>query len=117
MLTYDWTKNGEQVKSIQRFGLSEVCNRFSDERLLERIGEASNVQMLVMRSGDFFRANHKLLTSRIINAQLQLDILLPNPRNENLMGLLSTKYSDLPQPKKLAESITNSLNTWLRNEI
>src|SRR5580700_9578524 len=44
----DKLRTAKLHESILRSGLSEVCDRFNDERLLERMGQASNVRMLVM---------------------------------------------------------------------
>jgi hypothetical protein len=107
----------ELNKSILSSGITEIMERFSDERLSKRLAGASSAKMLVMRNDTFFRANHEELRARISGGQLRLEVVLPNPRNSNLMTLLCTKYSDLPDSQKLAASIAASANTWLREQI
>jgi len=104
-------------RTIIDSGIAEILLRFNDELLSRRIAEASGVKMLVMRNDTFFRENHEELRTRIASGQLSLEVVLPNPRNGNLMALLSAKYSDLPDANRLGHSIAESANTWLREQI
>jgi hypothetical protein len=107
----------ELNRTIIDSGLTEILQRFSDELLSKRIAEAATVKMLVMRNDTFFRANHEELRARIAGGQFNLEVALPNPRNAALMTILSTKYSDLPDANRLGQSIADSANTWLREQI
>lgn len=110
-------KSIELDTSIRNSGLVEVHERFTDEKLLQRLTSAKSVKMVVMRNNSFFRAYHGELRTRIIEGKLSLDIVLPNPRNLQLTEQLYTRFSDQKSGKDLARSIGNSFDTWLRGGI
>jgi hypothetical protein len=75
--------------------------------------------MLILRSSGFFSAKYSQLKSRMEEgkSEFTLRVLLPNPCNIDLMTLMSAKFTDANTPQKLAESIANVVNSWLKASI
>jgi hypothetical protein len=104
-------------QSIKDAGLTRIRAEFNSSELDNSMRESSTVLMLVLRSDGFFSANANELRSRMQDKRLSLAVMLPNPRNPDLMTLMSAKFSDYHTPAELAQSIQRVINVWLRQEI
>jgi hypothetical protein len=104
-------------QTIKEFGLTEVLSKFSPEHLDTMIRQSSNVQMLVLRSNSFFGSHYQELISRLNAGDLTLTIALPDPRNYELMSLMSAKFTDDNTPEKLSQSILDVIDVWLKGKI
>jgi len=102
-------------QSITSSGLIEVFDKYSDERAFKAMQSAAQVRIVIMRGNAFFRDYHRDLRERILSG-MTLEILFPNPKNSDLMKILSQRYSDL-NAQTLASSIATTLNTWIIEKI
>jgi hypothetical protein len=104
-------------QSIEDSGLMRITQKFSQDELERSMRESSSVLMLVIRSDGFFGSSYEQLQQRVQLGNLKLTVMLPNPCNFELMVLMSAKFSDLGDPKKLAETIQRVINVWLKQEM
>jgi hypothetical protein len=104
-------------QSIKDSGLMKITQKFSQDELERSMRESSSVLMLVIRSDGFFSSSHEQLQQRMQLGNLRLTVMLPNPCNFELMALMSAKFSDLRDPRKLAETIQRVVNAWLKQEM
>ncbi|HEY7405631.1 MAG TPA: hypothetical protein VIB39_19055 [Candidatus Angelobacter sp.] len=102
-------------QSITSNGLTEVFDRYSDELTFKAMQSAAQVRIVIMRGNAFFRDYHRDIRERILNG-MTLEIIFPNPKNSDLMKILSQRYSDL-NVQTLAASIATTLNTWIIEKI
>jgi hypothetical protein len=110
----DWVRLDESIKI---FGLTEVQQRFSSDGLTGRMDKSSSMLMVILRSSGFFEANYENLVSRIEAGNFSLTVVLPNPRNPELMKLLYRKFTDIKDPDRLADSIAAVIDHWLKEKI
>ena len=75
-------------ESIKRTGLVKVMQPFSPQELNTAMQESSSITMLILRSNSFFNETHEQLGQRIQDGKLSLTVILPNPRNYELMALM-----------------------------
>jgi hypothetical protein len=104
-------------QSIKDAGLRRISAEFNNSELVNSIMESSSVLMLVLRSDGFFTGNYDQLMERLRDKRLNLAVMLPDPRNQSLMTLMSAKFSDYSKAADLAESIKRVINVWLIQEM
>jgi hypothetical protein len=104
-------------QSIKIFGLSEVQQRFSSDGLTGCMDQSSSVVMVILRSSGFFQANYEKIVSRMEGENFSFTVVLPNPRNADLMNLLYRKFTDIKTPDQLADSIAAVIDHWLKEKI
>src|SRR5262249_5989544 len=102
---------GHLHQSISSSGLTEIFDKYSDDLAFKAMQSAALVRIVIMRGNAFFRDYHRDICERILNG-MTLEVLFPNPRNSDLMKILSQRYSDL-NAQTLAVSIATTLNTWI----
>jgi hypothetical protein len=95
-----WTK--EMAKPLLHPNV--ILNSFEPEYLKNRLEHTRRLRMLVMRSSHWFATNREWLMQRMRDGKLEMEILLPEPANDNLMTELRSMYDNLT-PSALAESI------------
>jgi hypothetical protein len=71
---------------------------------------------VITRSGHFFSGNYDKLAARIEKG-FSFTVVLPNPKNPELMQLLYKKFTDANTPDELAVSIAKVINHWLKGKI
>jgi len=106
-------------ETIHESGLAQVQRKFSSEALYAFTEQCSSITMIVLRSNTFFAARYSQLRSRLDSPKgdFALQIVLPNPGNLELMTLMSAKFTDFNTPQKLAASIADVVNLWLKGSI
>jgi hypothetical protein len=106
-------------ETIHEFGLAKVERKFNQEELFDLMGKSSSFTMLVLRSSGFFSAKYLQLKSRMEEdkSEFELRVVLPDPCNVALMTLMSAKFTDANTPQKLAASIADVVNLWIKASI
>ena len=101
--------------SIVEFGLEKVFHKFSPDKLMERIRDAEQVSMLIIRNATFFKKYTEGLKDLIIHKDLKLTVIMLNPASF-VPRLLTGKFGDLPE-HGLTKSIKDVINNILRENI
>ena len=110
----DWVRLDNTIK---QFGLGEVCVPYSQDHFIDQLNVSSRVLMLVLRSNSLFSSQYGSLISRLNAGELALTVVLPNPKNQEIMKLMSAKFTDCDTPEKLSESLYTVINVWLKLQI
>jgi len=95
-----WTK--DMTKPLMHPNV--ILGSFAPEYLKVRLEHARRLRMLVMRSNHWFEAHQEWLMQRLMEGKLAIEILLPEPSNDNLITQLRSMYADLTS-SALAQSI------------
>lgn len=90
---------------------------YSEDKLIERISSARRLTIVAMRHEGFFTSQAGKLRSLLLANQLELTVVLPDPRDKELIQGLTRRYTSPETPIQLAESIARVVNHWLLNKV
>ena len=97
-------------------GLVKILPSFSHYELHDRVERAQSVRMIVIKNYIYFREYREPLRERIREGQLNLEVLMPDPRDRDGVAVTARRYEEF-NGVGLAASIAGCVDVWLKERI